>query len=73
VLFHDGYAIRCHQLLRRHFTSHVNDAARALEELVESERSCCAFLGLDLARSGGELLVRITGDDADLVTLPVDL
>jgi hypothetical protein len=44
-----------------------------LEELVESERSCCAFLGWQLERAGNVLTVRITGNDQDLATLPVDL
>lgn len=47
--------------------------AAELDHLVESERSCCPFLGWQLAHSDGELVVRITGDDDALASLPIAL
>jgi hypothetical protein len=48
------------------------DVSRELQQLVDAERSCCAFVEWAVERSGAELVVRITGDGDALATLPIE-
>lgn len=60
------------QLVSGKLTLSFRDVAGVREELgrlVSAERECCAFLGWELAHSGAEWHVHITGSPDELRTL----